>query len=63
MKKTLSTVLQGLSSMVGFVEGVQARVVEVMQLKDVQYLVAFKDHMTAMSLQLEQLRREVGRPH
>lgn len=59
-EKSLLAILEQMGGMVGFVDDLQGRVKEVMQMKDVQYLLAFKEHMTAMSLQLEQLRREVG---
>lgn len=49
-----------LGEVVGFVGEMQIKFMEAMQAKDSQYLAAFKEHMTAMTVQLEKMRREVS---
>lgn len=48
-----------LHSLFEYVDSVQGRFRETLNAKDVQYLLAFKEHMTSTTMQIEQLRREL----
>lgn len=61
-EKSFIEMTDHLTTIVDFVERMQGRFNETMTSKEAQYLAAFKEHMTAMSVQLETMRREVGTP-
>ena len=60
-EKSFVEMTDHLATIVDFVERLQGRFFEAMTSKESQYLAAFKEHLTAMSVQLETMRREVGR--
>lgn len=49
--------------MVGYIDQVTGRIKKALAVKDVQYLVAFREQMVAMNTQIETLKKEVKGTH
>lgn len=49
-----------LKNLFGYVETIQGKFKDTLNAKDVQYLLAFKEHMVSTNMQIESLRRELA---